>query len=112
MEIVRVSKTPKPNGVLIENIGWVDNIASGITILRNVEYLDLVSDEKLIKSDRIIAKTGDFYLVERCSCENHVVKPMETIDRIARENNITVDYLIKTNSLKTTNLFIGQILKI
>lgn len=112
MEIVRVSKTPDPNGVLIENIGWVEKTKPGITILKNVEYLELIDDENLVGNDKTVSKSGDYTMVKRCSCEKHVVKPLETLETIAKKSNLSVEYIIKTNSLKTTNLFIGQILKL
>lgn len=112
MEIVRVSKTPITDGEKIENIGWVEKKSSGILILNNVNYLDLIKDENSVKGDNIVTKTGDYILVSRCSCEKHVVKPMETIEQIAKKNNLKVDYLVETNSLKSKNLFIGQILKL
>lgn len=43
---------------------------------------------------------------------NYVVKKGDTLYSIAKNNNITVDQIIKDNNLSNNNLSIGQILKI
>ena len=43
---------------------------------------------------------------------NYIVKKGDTLYKIAKENNISVDTLIKDNSLFNNNISIGQILKI
>lgn len=43
---------------------------------------------------------------------NYIVKSGDTLYKIARDNNVSVDTLIKDNSLTTNTLNIGQILKI
>lgn len=40
--------------------------------------------------------------------KHYVVKKGDTLYSIAKNNNTTVDDLIKKNNLNTTNLYIGQ----
>ena len=42
----------------------------------------------------------------------HIVKPIETLVKIANKYNLTVDKIMSDNQLKTDKLFIGQTLKI
>ena len=44
--------------------------------------------------------------------KNYIVKKGDTLYAIARDNGITVDTIIKDNSLNNNNLSVGQILKI
>lgn len=43
---------------------------------------------------------------------NYTIKKGDTLYSIAKENNISIDTLIKDNSLTNNNLFIGQVLRI
>ena len=54
-------------------------------------------------------KESEFYLPE---FTNYVVKKGDTLYKIARDNNITVNELMKDNSLSNMTLNIGQVLKI
>ena len=55
---------------------------------------------------------GEMIKIEINNNTNHIVKPMETLTKIANKYDKNIEDLIKLNNLKTTKLFIGQILKI
>ncbi len=44
--------------------------------------------------------------------QNYVVKPGDTLYKIAKNYGMSVEELIKINNLSNTNLFVGQILKV
>jgi len=55
---------------------------------------------------------GEWTKIAQNNYVSHIVKPMETLDRIAEEYNTTIVKLQKDNELKTKRLFIGQTIKI
>lgn len=83
-----------------------------ITIYKGVEFLALVAENMTLPTDVVLAKEGDFALVKRDNSLGYVVKPLDTITRIAKEFNISEKEIIDKNHLKSTKLYIGQYLKI
>ena len=91
---------------------------NGIVYLENysypmIKYLFSDSDVKEIdeKNYDILPrgyKVGDIVLIKRRFGKQHTVAPLETLDEIAKNNNTTVECIIKENNLKTSKLFIGQ----
>ena len=55
---------------------------------------------------------GEMVKIVRNNKNTHIVKPMETLELIANQYDITVDKLVKINNLKSNRLFIGQMLQI
>ncbi len=53
---------------------------------------------------------GDTLLMHRSNCVLHSVKPLQTLNEISKYYNVPVDQIMATNSLKTTKLYVGQIL--
>ena len=68
------------------------------SILRNNHNIDLYEGE-VVKIVRNHKKT-------------HVVKPMETLNLIANRYSTTTEQLVKINNLKSTRLFVGQIIQV
>ena len=68
------------------------------SILRNNPSIDLYEGEvvKIVRNTKKI----------------HVVKPIETLNSIAMKYNTTTDKLIKINNLKSTRLFVGQMIEL
>lgn len=83
-----------------------------ITIYKGVEFLALVTGNKILPTDTVLVKEGDFTLVKRDNSVGYIVKPLDTITRIAKEFNVTEKEIINRNQLKSTKLYIGQYLKI
>lgn len=67
-------------------------------ILRNNNQIDLYAGEW------IYIKQNDYIL--------HIVKPMETLNDVAKKHNVEMQKISKDNNLISTKLFIGQELKI
>ena len=67
-------------------------------VLRNNETLPFYAGEwiKIKENDYIV----------------HCVKPVETLDKIAKQYEISCEQIIKFNNLTSERLYIGQILKI
>lgn len=92
-----------------------------ITIVRNylpyIEYivkneetvLDLMSRGFEVNVNCNISE-GDLIILRRPRSIMHQVKPLETIDDIAKKYGVTVDYIMEVNYLTIEKLFIGQIL--
>ena len=55
---------------------------------------------------------GEVVKIVRNTKKTHIVKPMQTLDLIAKECGTTVEKLISINNLKSTRLFVGQILNL
>ena len=64
---------------------------------------------QIIRIPETYFKEDEMYLP---SYTNYIVKKGDTLYKIAKDNNISVDTLIKDNSLSNNNISIGQILKI
>jgi LysM repeat protein len=53
---------------------------------------------------------GDLVLLSKPKSIRYVVKPLETIEDISKQYDISISEIIEFNNLKSTKLFIGQIL--
>lgn len=53
---------------------------------------------------------GEMVIIVRNNKKTHIVKPMQSLKSIALQHQTTVDNLIKINNLKSTRLFVGQML--
>lgn len=51
---------------------------------------------------------GELIIITKANKVIHVVKPLENIYTIMRKYNVSKEYIIQSNNLKTENLFIGQ----
>lgn len=111
MRIVNVLQYASEGKTRIENVGWVENIKDICVLKNNVfKILKVVND--VLPTDKVLAVEGDFALVEVINSDLYVVKPLDTIEKIARKLNITANEIITKNDLKTTRLYIGQVLKV
>ena len=90
--LVRVQK-----GDTLHSIAQTYNTSTH-NILRNNSSIDLYEGE-VVKIVRNTPKT-------------HIVKPMETLNSIAEKYETTADILIKINNLKSTRLFVGQMIEV
>lgn len=84
-------------GDTIEGIAQTYNTNTH-NILRNNPSIDLYEGEVV----KIVRNTKNM----------HVVKPMESLNSIAVKYNTTTDKLIKINNLKSTRLFVGQMIEV
>lgn len=71
---------------------------SKLNIIRNNNKIDLYTGEW------IKIKVNDYL--------SHFVKPMETVSKIAKQYNISIEKLKADNNLKENRLYIGQLIKI
>ncbi len=92
--------------VLINNFesDEVVNITASDTIntLKRKGYVVQVGD--------VVA--GTTKLLYRKNCVVHSVKPMEDLQQIASYYKVSTDSIVSNNNLKTTKLYIGQLLVI
>ena len=58
----------------------------------------------------IVAKVNKHIIFHKSSGVKYVVKPLETIENICNKFDVDKEYIITTNNLKSTKLFVGQIL--
>ena len=61
-----------------------------------------------VKTNGVDIEEGDFVEIRNAFENVHVVKPLETLKQIADMHNLTEDYIMKINSLKSKILFVGQ----
>lgn len=66
------------------------------SIIRNNPNVDLYEGEVI----KILKNTHNL----------HIVKPMETLDSVAKKYNTNIDDLVRVNNLSSKRLFIGQTL--
>ena len=55
---------------------------------------------------------GEWLHIKVNDYETYIVKPMDTIERIAEQYSISVHDLISSNNLQSRRLYIGQLIKI
>lgn len=79
-----------------------DNIA-GISAKFNVAPVAIIRNNPAIE-----LYTGEMVKISKKSNTVHIVKPMETLEKIASQYNVDEDTLIRLNSLTNRRLFIGQ----
>ncbi len=111
MEKVKVLSHAEEGCEYIENIGWIKNNC-GVKILEDLTYTALIKNSEVVPSDRVLAQEGDFTLVERTDGNIYTVKPLDTIEKISKSFGVSPDLIVSKNHLKSTKLFIGQVLKI
>lgn len=71
--------------------------------------LDIVAKGFNVDSgDNVVA--NDIVILSKPNSLRHVVKPLETLEKIASKYNISKVDIMTTNNLKTDKLFVGQIL--
>ena len=76
------------------------------------QKLNTSKDNVLRNNDRLKFYNGEWVKVKVNDFIIHVVKPTETIDKIAQIYGVEQESLKKVNALKTDKLFIGQTIKI
>lgn len=79
-----------------ETINEISNRFANCKIIRNNPNIDLYD--------------GEIIKVVRQSHKSHIVKPMETLDSIAKQYNLTQEHIMNINNLNSKRLFIGQTL--
>ena len=81
--------------------------------LTSILKLFETSSNKVIRNNpNIDLYEGEMIKILQPTSSLHIVKPMETLDTIARKYNVIVDDLIIQNNLVSKRLFIGQTLVI
>ena len=83
-----------------------DTLAS-ICLKFNTSIENIIRNNKeipLFAGELIEIKVNDYI--------NHIVKPTESLPKIAQKYSITTDDIINRNNLLTDKVYIGQILKI
>lgn len=76
-----------------------------ITLLYNYRY-------KVIKENTVESGKIKYGVEVIANDEEYIVKPLDSIYRIAKMYNIAVEDIMLKNNLKDDKLFIGQILRI
>lgn len=101
-----------------KNFVYVPNNTNGIFVLGNYDkekliVVDADDDIPELKKKYNLkgeVQIGDMYLIP--SSEKYVVQPLDTLDKICDKFGLTSEYLKEKNNLKTSKLFIGQILQV
>lgn len=71
------------------------------------------SKENIIRNNsQIDLYAGEYVYIKENEYRTHIVKPMQTLEKIAEIYNITQEKIIEDNALQTNKLYIGQQLKI
>lgn len=123
LSVGTVLKIPKAEGTNPNNM-FMYTVKSGDTLYKiatkynttpekiiNLNYLkntNLVPGQ-VLRIPETYTKEEDMYLP---NYTNYIVKNNDTLYSIARDNNISVDTLIKDNSITNNTIKVGQILKI
>lgn len=69
--------------------------------------------ENIYRNDSTIPLyVGEWVRIKVNNYRIHIVRPMDTLDKIASQYGVSVDVLIRDNNLQTNRLFIGQVIKI
>lgn len=100
--------TVKPGDTLYSIARKYNTTAQSIIDLNYLKSTNLYPGQ-IIRIPETYTKEEDMYLP---NYKNYIVKKGDTLYSVAKDNNVTVDELIKDNSLASNNLSIGQILKI
>lgn len=92
-----------------ENVKLIKNyFPPFVYFVKTLECKDKIKSAGFsVKDD---AEVGDILLLQKNQGIKHVVKPMETLDDIAKSYQTQSKEIIEQNQLKTDRLFIGQIL--
>ena len=87
-------------------------------VKENDNILDLcmkfnTSKSNIIRNNnKIDLYTGGWIKIKVNDYLSHFVKPMETVSKIAKQYNISIEKLKADNNLKENRLYIGQLIKI
>ena len=83
------------------------------------DTLQSIAQNYNVKLDNIIRNNpsielyeGEVVKIVRTAFKTHIVKPMQTLDLIAKEYGTTAENLVKINNLKSARLFVGQMLRL
>lgn len=98
------------------NYVYVPNKKSGVSLICNfnkdllvkVDLDDDINNLKKMYNLKNNVEVGDMFIVNQN--EKYVVKPLDTMDKIAEKLGVNKDYIMNKNNLKTDKVFIGQIL--
>ena len=63
-------------------------------------------------NNKIDLYTGEWIKIKVNDYLSHFVKPMETVSKIAKQYNLSIEKLKADNNLKENRLYIGQLIKI
>lgn len=77
-----------------------------------IEKFNTSKDNIIRNNPQIDLYAGEVVLIKENEFNTHIVKPMQTLETVAKIYNITADKIIKDNALQTNKLYIGQQLKI
>ncbi len=87
-------------------------------VKENDNILDLcmkfnTSKSNIIRNNnKIDLYTGEWIKIKVNDYLSHFVKPMETVSKIAKQYNLSIEKLKADNNLKENRLYIGQLIKI
>lgn len=111
-----VEKIKELNRENDKNYVFVPNKESGVSVICNfnkdllikVDADDDISALKKTYNLKNNVEVGDMFIVNQN--EKYVVKPLDTMDKIAEKLGVSKEYIISKNNLKTDKVFVGQIL--
>lgn len=97
---------------------YVKRKDAGVHILKNypkdielvIDKEDNIEDVKKEYNLKGNIEIGDAFILH--ANEKYIVKPLDTLDKIATILGVNREYIIEKNKLKTDKLFVGQILLI
>lgn len=113
---VDVEKIKELNKDLSKGYVYVPDSPSGVSKLGNfnkdlIVKVDNDDDIEQLKKKYNIKhdlEIGDMFIVN--ALEKYVVRPLDTLEKIADRLGVTTNYIVNKNNLKTDKLFVGQIL--
>lgn len=115
---VDIEELKKMNNKENNDFIYIPKGNSGVDVLCNFAKDDVIvvdkedNIEQLKKEYNIKGNVeiGDMFIVN--SSEKYIVKPLDTLCKIADTLGVDKEYLINKNNLKTEKVFVGQILLI
>ena len=99
-------------------IAWGDTLSEialeyGTTVKRLVELNNIANPNLIYAGNTLLIPIGDDSSLSAFQTAPYIVKPGDTLSKIAKDNNTTISALVSINNIKNTNLiFVGQILNI
>ena len=88
-----------PSVIFIRNMSDI-NYVNDFLIKTKISYVNVCNNLSNIKIGDILIRQNNYY----------IVKPLDTLEGIAKKLNVTVDHIKSKNQIK--NLYVGQKLEI
>lgn len=85
-------------------------IKKGDNINTIIKKFNIQNNSIIRNNPSIDLYEGEIIKIRRKANILHIVKPMDSLEKIATKYSTSVDELIKLNNLNSTRLFVGQVI--